>query len=208
MKLNLKGIFEVFEAIKEYVFPYEKLQKRFNRIRNLQELENFIKERSAFVTQTTLYGYLKTRMGLKYTMMFSDDIFLASVNKSKWNIFAEAVGDLTLYSFSYLSANYILNNQDPKEVYEKILDFEETNGMPSEIIMKHKNNFQERLKYYQDLNYYKDDPFKNSGQALYNWSPIADELKVLDKEIVLNSIKNKWKLVVSDFLKNIKEFKN
>ena len=100
--MNLKGILEVFEAIKEYFFPYEKLKKRFNRIRNLQELENFIKERSAFVTQTTLYGYLKTRMGLKYTMMFSDDIFLTSVNKSKWNIFAEAVGDLTLYSLSYL----------------------------------------------------------------------------------------------------------
>ena len=36
--------------------------------------------------------------------------------------------------------------------------------MPSEIIMKHKNNFQERLKDYQYLNYYKDDPFKNSGK--------------------------------------------
>ena len=25
--------------------------------------------------------------------------------------------------------------------------------------------------------------------ALYNWAPIADELKILDKEIVLNSMR-------------------
>ena len=46
-----------------------------------------------------------------------------------------------------------------------------------------------------------NDPFKASGLSLYDWSPIADELKILDKEIVLNSIKNKWNLVISDFKK-------
>ena len=48
-------------------------------------------------------------------------------------------------------------------------------------------------------NYYKDSPFKNSSLALYKWSPIADELKVLDKEIVLNSILLKWNLVENEF---------
>ena len=45
----------------------------------------------------------------------------------------------------------------------------------------------------------QNNPFKDSGLALYNWSPIADELKVLDKEIVLNSIKLKWNLVENEF---------
>ena len=54
-------------------------------------INKFIKEKSAFVTQSTLYGYLKTRMGLKQYMMFTDDVFVQSVNKSKWNIFSEAV---------------------------------------------------------------------------------------------------------------------
>ena len=35
--------------------------------------------------------------------------------------------------------------------------------------------------------------------ALYKWSPIAEELKVLDKEIVLNSIKLKWNIVENEF---------
>ena len=47
--------------------------------------------------------------------------------------------------------------------------------------------------------YHQNSPFKNSVLALYKWSPIADNLKILDKEIVLNSIKLKWNLVENDF---------
>ena len=35
--------------------------------------------------------------------------------------------------------------------------------------------------------------------ALYNWAPIADELKILDKEIVLNSMRLKWNLKIDEF---------
>ena len=35
--------------------------------------------------------------------------------------------------------------------------------------------------------------------ALYNWAPIADELKTLDKEIVLNSMRLKWNLKIDEF---------
>ena len=76
MKLNLKAIIEVFNAVREYILPYEKIRNKINPINNIDDLKKFIKERSSLVTQTTLYGYLKTRMGLKYTMMFTDDIFL------------------------------------------------------------------------------------------------------------------------------------
>jgi hypothetical protein len=37
--------------------------------------------------------------------------------------------------------------------------------------------------------------------ALYNWAPIADELKTLDKEIVLNSMRLKWNLKIDEFKK-------
>ena len=47
--------------------------------------------------------------------------------------------------------------------------------------------------------FHEESPFKESGLALYNWSPSAAELKFLDKEIVLNSIKLKWNLVENEF---------
>ena len=37
-----------------------------------------------------------------------------------------------------------------------------------------------------------DLPFNDSSLALYEWSPIAEELKELDKKIVLNSMILKW----------------
>ena len=201
--MNIKSLKEVISAIAEYLFSYTKLQKKFSQIKNLGELEIFVKERSAYVTQTTLYGYLKTRMGLKYTLMFSDDIFLRSVEKSKWNIFAEAVGDLTLYALNDLYNKNKLNQISPKSFYSNILDKEKNNGMPIDIIEKAKLSFEKRVDN-KDFNI--EEPFYNSGIALYNWSPIADDLKILDKEIVINSVKNKWKHVIDDFIRLTKNF--
>jgi hypothetical protein len=38
---------------------------------------------------------------------------------------------------------------------------------------------------------------------LYDWAPIADELKTLDRKIVLNSVILKWDIVKKEFLKRI-----
>ena len=60
------------------------------------------------------------------------------------------------------------------------------------------------LKRYEKVNfknYYLENPFQESCFALYHWSPIADELKILDKEIVLNSMKLKWNLIDDEFKK-------
>jgi len=199
--LNLKAILEVIGAVREYLFPYEKLQKKFNSVNNFTELKIFIKERSALVTQTTLYGYLKTRMGLKQHLMFTDDVFVESVNKSKWHIFSECVSDLTLYTLSYLKNFKGVNNLDPQEIYEEILDNEKNNGIPNQLVIDYKKKFSVKVSEIDLKSYMDNDPFKASGLSLYDWSPIADELKILDKEIVLNSIKNKWNLVISDFKK-------
>ena len=55
--------------------------------------------------------------------------------------------------------------------------------------------FEARFKSINWETYHQNDPFKMSGLALYKWSPIAENLKTLDKEIVLNSIKYKWNSV-------------
>ncbi len=201
MKLNLKAVSEVLSAVKDYLFPYEKISKKFLKINNEDDLSIFIKEKSAFVTQSTLYGYLKTRMGLKQYMMFTDDVFVQSVNKSKWNIFSEAVTDLTFYSVSFLKKKYDIKSLDPTKIYESILNNEIHNGLPKDICEKYKNKFKEKIKDFNVEEYSNDSPFLNSCNALFHWAPIADELKELDKEIVINSIKNKWMLVVADLEK-------
>ena len=79
MKLNLQKIANTLKAMKEYLFPIEKITSYFKSINSKKDLEKFIQQRSAHVTQTTLYGYLKTRIGHKYTIMVDDEIFSKSI---------------------------------------------------------------------------------------------------------------------------------
>ena len=183
----------------EYLFPIEKVTSYFKSINSKKDLQNFIQQRSAHVTQNTLYGYLKTRMGHKFTIMVDDEVFSQSINLAKWNIYMIALADCTFYVFSNLIAEKNLKDNDSQEIYLNILNKEKENGLSDQIYAKAKEIF---LKRYKDVNfekYYLEDPFRESCFALYNWSPVADELKSLDKKIVLNSMSLKWNLVVDEF---------
>ncbi len=199
MKLNLKKILNTIKILGEYLFPYKKIINKFTKIDSKDDLKNFIQERSAHVTQTTLYGYLKTRMGHKYTLMVEDNEFSKSINIAKWNIYVSAISDLTLYVFSYLIDKKNLLQNDAEEIFNIIINNELKNGLNDNIAKKTKEEFALKLKNIDWKKFHLEEPFKNSGLALYNWSPIADELKVLDKEIVLNSIKLKWNIVENEF---------
>ena len=201
-KLSLKDL--SFKDFKVYLFALFKAFIPKKKIKNLDELEYFIQTKSAWVTQVTLYSYLKTRMGTRYVLHFDNDEFMSSVNLAKWNIYSIALQDLTFFTFSYLKVNF--NYQDinqAKEIFNKILDDEISNKMPLDIIEEAKKNFNER---FQNLNweiYYKDLPFNPSALSLYKWAPIAEELKSLDRKIVLNSMILKWDIIRDEFKKLI-----
>ena len=90
-------------------------------------------------------------------------------------------------------------------MFLNILEKEKKNGLIEDIFINGKNNFLERIKNVNFNSYHLNNPFKESGEALYYWSPIADELKTLDKKIVLNSITLKWGLVKNEFEKLTKD---
>ena len=73
--------------------------------------------------------------------------------------------------------------------------------MSDEIYLKAKLEFLSRNEKIDFQKHYLDNPFIESCMALYNWAPIADELKILDKEIVLNSMRLKWNLKIDEFKK-------
>ena len=185
----------------EYLFPVEKVTSYFKSIKSKSDLQKFIQQRSAHVTQTTLYGYLKTRIGVKYTAMVDDEVFSKSINIAKWNIYMIAIADCTFYTFSYLISEKNLKENDCKEIYLDIIEKEKANGLSDEVYLKAKKEFFNRYEKIDFRKYHSDNPFKESCIALYNWAPIADELKTLDKEIVLNSMRLKWNLKIDEFKK-------
>ena len=197
-KLTWKDL--TLSDFKVYLFSLFKAFVPKKKIGSLNELEEFIQTKSAWVAQVTLYGYLKTRMGTRYVLHFENDEFMKSVNLAKWNIYSVALQDLTFFIFSYLKVNFNYQNlNQAKEIFLKILDDETTNKMPIEIIDEAKNNFSERI---QNINwdiFYKDLPFNPSALSLYNWAPIAEELKKLDRKIILNSMILKWDIVKKEF---------
>ena len=199
MKLNLKKLRIIIKTMGEYLFPIEKVTSYFKSVNSKKDLQKFIQQRSAHVTQNTLYGYLKTRMGHKFTIMVDDEVFSQSINLAKWNIYMVALADCTFYVFSNLIAEKNLKENDSQEIYLNILNEEKENGLSDEIYAKAKEIFLKRYKDVNFENYYLEDPFRESCFALYHWSPVADELKSLDKKIVLNSMSLKWNLVVDEF---------
>ena len=199
MKLNLKNIINTLRDVRDYVFPIKKITNKFRKINSKKDLKNFIKERSAHVTQTTLYGYIKTRIGSRYAMMFEDEVFLKSINLAKWNIYVAALTDCTFYVFSYLIDKKNLTQNDALEIFMEIIEDEKSNGLEGKLFENTKIEFNQKLKEIDWKTYHQKDPFRNSGLSLLKWSPIAENLKIFDREIVLNSIKLKWNLVENEF---------
>ena len=189
---------------KIYLFSLFKAFIPKRKIKNFDDLENFIQSKSAWVSQVTLYNYLKTRMGTRYVLHFENDKFMSSVNLAKWNIYSVALQDLTFFSFSYLKVNFNYTEYSKaREIYFNILDDEVSNKMPLEIIKYAKETFDERLKTINWDRYLIDHPFNPSALSLYKWAPIAEELKTLDRKIVLNSMILKWKNIEKEFNKLI-----
>ena len=114
--------------------------------------------------------------------------------------------DFKIYLFALFKAfipKKKIKTLDDLEIFMKILDDEISNKMPLDIIEKAKKNFNER---YQNMNwekYYNELPFNPSALSLYEWAPIAEDLKTLDRKIVLNSVILKWDIVKKEFKERV-----
>ena len=64
---------------KVYLFALFKAFIPKKKIRNLDDLEEFIQTKAAWVSQVTLYGYLKTRRGTRYVLHFEKLISIMKI---------------------------------------------------------------------------------------------------------------------------------
>jgi hypothetical protein len=198
---------QVIGVFKDFLInPVKKLFLGEKKITNFDDLRNFISNKSAYVSQFTLYGYLRTRMGgINFYKSLNDVPFGTSVNIARWNIFLVSVQDLLLFTFSY-----IYNKQDRNIItyansfFKKILEEQQPFGLEIEFKNKSIMEFDERIKKVNWHMCYKQKPFEKSCEALFTWAPIADQLKDLDREIVINSMDVQWQNIMIDFVKLLK----
>lgn len=176
-------------------------------IDSVAKLEEFLGTRSAYIAQKTLYGYVKTRMGISYPLMFDNKSFIHSLNIAKQYVFAACLSDLTVYAVALALQEQPADNAAREHLarhcYESALS-DNTADAPKEFSAQDCiREFAVRLK---DVNWQHargPDVFTRSPQALVRWAPIADVLKDFDREIVENSIKFAWPEVRTQLTRRI-----
>jgi hypothetical protein len=63
-----------------------------------RSLAQFLDKRASFIAQTSLYGYLRTRAGMRYPELFDDDPFVEAINIAKWHVWLDCLSDITVYA--------------------------------------------------------------------------------------------------------------
>ena len=174
-------------------------------IDSVVEFYRFVSTRSAFVAQKTLYGYVKTRMGTRYPRMFEDDLFIASIDIAKMHVFAACLSDLTIFAVSRARQSG-LDDATCLELAERCFDagladnYDQARRVEAFSAIDAKTAFKRRLAFVEwDAGADSAALFSASPVALFEWAPIAPDLKRHDREIVVNSIRFAWRDVRAQF---------
>ncbi len=185
---------------------------RSGRLEHPVALGEFLDSRASHVAQTALYGYMKTRAGTRFPALFDDPVMLASINIAKWQIWLACLSDLAIYSGILVrlrtdaSAARIRTLLGPVVVavlFRTGIPEDAGDEFPATArrVVARITAFD-----FDDLDALADDDsaFTESPRALVYWSPIADELKNLDVEIIRNSVRFRWQEVRRELRKRLR----
>ena len=196
----------LWKSLREYLGLSRK--RRLQPITDVKGLQQFINTRASFVAQTSLYGYLRTRAGMRYPELFNNDPFVVSINIAKWQIWLACLSDLCIYAGGLLAQESRAAPQDISQLMQGLLDeiLEET-GIPPDAgkdFAHSREQVRQRLAKC-DWKSVRDDetPFVESPQALVQWAPVMEELKQLDEEIVKNSVRFRWQEIRRDLRRTL-----
>jgi hypothetical protein len=174
-----------------------------------QQLYDFIDSRAAFVSQVTLYTYVKARAGTRFPKLFQNEEFLTSLRIARWHVYGAAICDLGLFAIAQLKRDSGLNDKAAQELAVEmldgiLLDYDQDDIDPTDFAMMGDTGKQRAA--FANWDTIADGPaaFQSSSDAVFRWAPIADELKDNDEEIVRNSIHLRWIGVRRDLKELIK----
>ncbi|NMM46690.1 hypothetical protein HH303_19525 [Rhodospirillaceae bacterium KN72] len=180
--------------------PLKGLTVRFDSapINSIDRLSDFVHTRSSYISQTALYGYLKTRMGTRYRQLFEDPVFSQTIRAAAVKIFLAGLGDLTVYAVARVRKGHNLSDEDAARLAMLCFERAAQSGLedtPADMIPATAlSAFGERLEGTDWTAMASgSSAFTSSEAALIAHAPVADEFKELDREIMGNSIRLRWR---------------
>ena len=191
-----------WRAIREY-FERTSRWGRGEPVADRVALQRFIDSRASFVAQMSLYGYLRTRAGMRYPELFSNDEFVEAVDAAKWQMWLACLSDLSVYAGGLLARRTRADTAWIARLMQATL--EATLAASGTV---HDSARAERVRARLalcDWSAVPDDatPFSESPRTLVECAPIVDELKQLDDPIVRNSVRFRWQQVRRELRRNL-----
>lgn len=170
-----------------------------------EELRQFIESRAKAVTQITLFGYLKTRAGTRYTSLFEDDVFANSISIAILEIYLVALSDLTIFASARVGREAGAGAEEIRSLalclYRDILAKEDIPEYRPQGFVAAQCAFLDRAAGASWPEMAQGEAaFRGSLAALVEWAPVAPELKSQDTEIVETSMRFRWKAVRDQFV--------
>jgi hypothetical protein len=184
-------------------------RSRARPIVNRADLRQFLESRASYVCQMSLYGYLRTRTGVRFPELFADDVFVVSINQAKWHIWLACLSDITVYAGLLILRRTNSPAETVRGVMRTLLDEALTIvGTPDDAgpdFQTHAQRVRSRLALC-DWSALDDDEsaFSESPEALVRYAPVIDELKTLDAPIVRNSVRFRWQEVRRDLRRDLR----
>lgn len=167
-------------------------------ISTVAQLLDFVHTRSSYVAQTSLYGYLRTRMGTSYREYFQDEEFAAAIRQAAANLFVSCLSDLSVFCLATAGQDRAMTRKEMQAAAVYVFETALAAGLEDvETLVDQeqaKKDFQQRVKKADwDVEKEGEKAFSLSPEDLVRFAPVVDEFKELDKEIVTNSIRFRWR---------------
>ena len=169
-----------------------------SQLSTVESLAGFTQTRAAYVAQTALFGYLKTRMGTSFRQHFEDEVFSQVIRDSAAKLFVSCLSDLTVFSVATAGRAAGLSDGDlaglagysfRQALAAGLADAEP--GEPAEDIFA---SFDARVRATDWADMAEgESAFAGSVGDLLRFAPVVDEFKALDGAIVRNSIRFRWR---------------
>jgi len=200
-----QGLRSAFEALWT---QFIRRRRRSEPIVDRGGLRRFLHTRSNYVAQYCLYGYLRTRTGVRFPELFNDDPFVRSINIAKWHMWLACLSDLAIYAGGLT----LQRSRAPvaeiaalvSESVEAILIEVGTPEEAGDQFADHAARVRARVALCDWKSIPDDDSaFTESPAGLVRWAPVTEELKVLDEEIVKNSVRFRWQEIRRELRENL-----
>jgi hypothetical protein len=167
-------------------------------IATVGDLARFTGQRAAFVAQTTLYGYLKTRMGTKFPEYFEDEGYSRLIRTASVKLFVSCAGDLAVHAAAVAGADGRLAPPQMAGLARTSFAAALREALSEADLATVPADSRQALEARAAGT---DWPEAASGEAAFagsiadltRFAPVSEEFKALDRPIVRNSIRFAWR---------------